>query len=67
MTLYPSVPRLEAALDGTPTAARCPCCEGPVFAPGWWCETCNVCVFPTMILDPDYEPDGDEEPDNDYG
>jgi hypothetical protein len=44
----------------------------PVFGPGWWCENCNVCAFPDMILDADYEPEpieteGDEEPDDDLG
>jgi len=42
-----------------------------VFGPGWWCDDCNICVFPGMILDADYEPepvepDDDEEPDDDY-
>jgi hypothetical protein len=42
----------------------------PVFGPGWWCDNCNICAFPDMILDADYEPEpvesgGDEEPDDD--
>jgi len=42
-----------------------------VFGPGWWCDNCNTCAFPSMILDADYEPeplesDDDEEPDDDY-
>jgi hypothetical protein len=66
-----ATPRLEAALDSEPPACACPHCGYPVFAPGWWCENCNVCAFPGMILDADYEPepvesDDDEEPDDDY-
>ena len=70
-SLYCATPRLEAALEGEPPACACPHCGYPVFAPGWWCENCNVCAFPGMILDADYEPepvepDDDEEPDDDY-
>jgi hypothetical protein len=71
-SLYCTTPRLEAALEGEPPASACPDCGHPVFAPGWWCENCNICAFPGMILDADYEPeplesDDDEEPDDDYG
>jgi len=75
MTILPvlscAIPRLEAALEGEPPSSRCPCCLRPVFAPGWWCESCNTCAFPGLILDADYEPepaeaDGDEEPDDDF-
>ena len=63
-------PRFEAALEGEPPSSECPHCLDPVFGPGWWCENCNICAFPEMILDPDYEPEpieseGDEEPDDD--
>ena len=63
-------PRFEAALDSEPPSSECPHCLDPVFGPGWWCDDCNMCVFPDMILDADYEPepvepDGDEEPDDD--
>ena len=71
-SLYCATPRLEAALESEPPACACPDCDCPVFAPGWWCEICNTCAFPGMILDADYEPepvepDDDEEPDDDYG
>jgi hypothetical protein len=67
-----TMPRLEAALAGEPPSCGCPHCFCPVFGPGWWCENCNTCAFPGMILDADYEPepgesDGDEEPDDDFG
>jgi len=62
--------RFEAALDSEPLSSECPHCLEPVFGPGWWCDNCNMCSFPDMILDADYEPepvepDGDEEPDDD--
>jgi hypothetical protein len=43
-----------------------------VFGPGWWCDECNNCAYPEMLLDADHEPeplesDGDEEPDDDFG
>ena len=60
-----TVPRLEAALGMEPTSARCACGE-LVFAPGWWCDDCNACAFPTMLLDCDDEPGGDDEPSGDY-
>ena len=63
-------PRFEAALDGEPPSSDCSHCQEPVFGPGWWCDNCNICVYPDMILDADYESepvesDGDEEPDDD--
>ena len=65
-------PRLEAALSLEPSSGPCPRCCGLVFAPGWWCDDCQVCAFPTLLLDSDNEPSGDEdepngddEPDND--
>jgi hypothetical protein len=71
-SLYCATPRLEAALEGEPPSGECPDCQDPVFGPGWWCETCNNCAFPGMILDSDYEPEpvesgGDEEPDDNFG
>jgi hypothetical protein len=64
-------PRLEAALESEPPSSECPHCLDPVFGPGWWCDNCNSCAFPDMILESDYEPepieaDGDEEPDDDF-
>jgi hypothetical protein len=72
MALRPTVPRLEAALSGEPASFPCPGCCQLIFAPGWWCDDCETCAFPTLLLDDDYEPDadfeptGDDEPDNDY-
>jgi hypothetical protein len=42
-----------------------------VCAPGYWCDDCGCCAFPSMLLDADYEdsdsePDSDAEPDDDY-
>ena len=70
-SLYCAIPRLEAALEGEPPSSECPHCDHPVFGPGWWCDNCNICAFPSMILDADYEPeplesDDDEERDDDY-
>ena len=70
--LAPTRPRIEAALSIEPSAAECPQGCGLVFAPGWWCDDCEACAFPTLLLDSDYEPeplepDGDDEPDDDYG
>lgn len=65
MTLRCTVPRLEAALDSAPTSAPCPGCGVLVFYPCWWCDDCASVAFPTMLLDDDYEPSGDEEPDAD--
>jgi hypothetical protein len=62
--LYPSVPRLEAALDPTLTT-HCPGCDALVCAPGYWCEDCRRCACPLMLLDADFE-DCDSEPDDDY-
>jgi hypothetical protein len=64
------VPRLEAALDPTLTT-YCPGCGALVCAPGYWCDACEACVCPTMLLDVDFEdcdsePDCDDEPDDDY-
>jgi hypothetical protein len=64
--LYPTIPRLEAAL-GEPTCFPCPQCRALVFAPGWWCEDCQAVAFPSLLLDADYEDNGDAEPDDDYG
>ena len=66
-----TIPRLEASLEGEPLLSRCPHCLDPVLGPGWWCDNCNTCAFPEMILDADYEPEpleseGDEEPDDDF-
>ena len=65
MALRCTVPRLEVALGMAPTAARCACGE-LVFDPGWWCDDCNACAFPAMLLDSDFEPDADDEPSGDY-
>ena len=55
----PARPRLETPI-GEPTAAPCPSgCGGIVFAPGWWCDDCTRCAFPTLLLDEDDEPDPD--------
>ena len=72
--LRPTVPRLEAALEGEPPSVLCPLREACVlaradcriFAPGWYCEDRDLAVLPTLLLDNDYEPDGDDEPDDDY-
>jgi len=63
MALGATKPRIEAALAGEPTSAPCRWCCQRVFAPGWWCDDCDVCAFPTLLLDSDHEPNGDEEPD----
>ena len=69
--LAPTRQRFEVALSLEPSAAQCPQGCGLVFAPGWWCDDCEACAFPTLLLDSDYEadpdePNGDDEPDNDY-
>jgi hypothetical protein len=69
-SLSPAVQRLEAALDPT-LIGCCPGCGELVCAPGYWCDDCGCCAFPSMLLDADYEdsdsePDSDAEPDNDY-
>ena len=69
--LAPTRPRIEAALSIEPSAAECPHCGDLVFAPGWWCDDCEACAFPTLLLDSDFEDeplesDGDDEPDDDY-
>jgi hypothetical protein len=51
-----TVPRLEAALDDVPSAP-CPQGHGLVFAPGWWCEACDRCVYPELVRDCDDEPE----------
>ena len=79
MALRCTQPRLEAALEAEPPSVRCPLigsCELAradcrVFAPGWWCEDREIVVFPELLLDSDFEPEplepnGDDEPDNDY-
>src|ERR1700732_1054294 len=50
-----SIPRFEAALEGEPPSSRCPHCVEAVFGPGWWCDNCNNCAFPGMILDADHQ------------
>ena len=57
MTLRCTVPRLEAALADGPLSAPCPCGRELVFAPGWWCDDCQLCCFPTLLLEADYEPE----------
>jgi hypothetical protein len=78
--LRPTVPRLEAALDGLPPSLLCPLrgdCPSAspacrIFAPGWYCDERDLAVFPELLLDADFEPDpdleptGDDEPDDDY-
>jgi hypothetical protein len=53
-------PRLEAALADGPLSAQCPHGHGLVFAPGWWCEACERCVFPDQLRNPDDESGGDD-------
>jgi hypothetical protein len=65
MALGATKPRIEAALSGEPTSATCPRCGGLIFAPGWWCDGCEACAFPTLLLDEDREPNGDDEPGGD--
>jgi hypothetical protein len=60
-----TTPRLEAAIGMEPSSAPCPDCGALVFAPGWYCDDCAACAFPTMLLDADFEPNGDDEPDAD--
>jgi hypothetical protein len=57
MALYCTVPRLEAALAGEPPSALCSQCDSIVFAPGWWCDDCQRCCFPTLLLDADHAPE----------
>ena len=57
MALYCATPRLEAALADGPHSALCCHCDSIVFAPGWWCEDCGKCAFPTLLLDADHEPE----------
>ena len=71
MSLRPTVQRLEAAIDPA-LCAHCPTCGALVCAPGYWCDDCGQCAFPTMLLDSDYEDEpledqGDDEPDDDFG
>jgi hypothetical protein len=63
MTLRCTVQRFEVAIGMDHTSAKCGC-GGLVFAPGWWCDDCTLCVFPTLLLDDDHEPNGDDEPDD---
>ena len=73
MALRCTVPRLEAALESEPPSVLCPlrgecsmaqpACR--IFAPGWYCEDRDLIVFPELLLDADYEPNGDDEPDSD--
>jgi hypothetical protein len=73
------VPRLEAALEGEPPSVLCPLREAcglarpdcRIFAPGWYCDDRDLVVFPELLLDSDFEddplePNGDDEPDDDY-
>jgi hypothetical protein len=65
VSLYCTQPRLEAALADGPLSAPCPhigdCPHGHqgcvVFAPGWWCDDRDLCVFPDLVRDCDDEPD----------
>ena len=74
MALPCTQPRLEAALEAEPPSVLCPLrdrCELArrdcrIFAPGWWCEDRGLAVFPELLLDADFEPNGDDEPDDDY-
>lgn len=74
MGLRCTIPRLEAALAGLPPSApcpeqqRCPLARRDcvIFAPGWYCEDRNLAVLPSLLLDADHEPGGDDEPDDDY-
>jgi hypothetical protein len=59
MALRCAVPRFEAAVADGPLSAACPAGCGIVFTPGWFCDDCNRCVFPDMLLDADLEPDSD--------
>jgi hypothetical protein len=47
---------------------RCPLARAGclIFAPGWYCEDRDLVVLPTLLLDADHEPNGDDEPDDDY-
>jgi uncharacterized OB-fold protein len=49
-------PRLEAALEPG-LLGPCPGCGDAVFAPGYWCDDCGSCAFPTMLLESDFEPE----------
>jgi hypothetical protein len=74
MALRCTKPRLEAALGIESSSVLCPLratCELArpdcrIFAPGWYCEDRDLVVFPELLLDSDYEPDADDEPDDDY-
>jgi hypothetical protein len=73
MSLRCTVPRLEAALEGLPPSMPCPerhsCAlarpDCVIFAPGWYCEDRDLVVLPSLLLDADDEPGGDDEPDDD--
>jgi hypothetical protein len=72
VSLRCTVPRLEAALEGSPPSLccperhRCPLARPDcvIFAPGWYCEDRDMVVLPTLLLDADHEPNGDDEPDD---
>jgi hypothetical protein len=74
VALYCAVPRLEAALEAIPPSLACPLQDScplarpdcVIFAPGWYCEDRNLVVLPSLLLDPDDEPNGDDEPDDDF-
>jgi hypothetical protein len=74
LSLRCAVPRLEAALEAIPPSLLCPerqrCPLGRpdcvIFAPGWYCEDRDLVVLPSLLLDPDDEPNGDDEPDDDF-
>jgi hypothetical protein len=61
--LRPLTPRLEAALDFI-TALPCDHCDGLVYYPGWWCDDCQRGPYPLLLLDCDFEPNGDDEPED---
>jgi hypothetical protein len=52
---------------GEPLSAPCPLARSctfarascRVFAPGWYCEDRDLIVFPSLLLDADYEQDAD--------
>jgi hypothetical protein len=63
MALRCTTPRFEAALGLEPSAAPCPGCHELVFAPGWWCDDCQLAAF-AHALHCDDEENGDAEPED---
>lgn len=63
MALRCTTPRLEVALGLEPSSAPCPGCRALVFAPGWWCDDCQLAALPNA-LHCDDEPNGDDEPED---